>query len=173
VIALPVVDYPHELTDLTLYDEAWTPGELDILESYVDGGGLLIITNSGHRMRFSNSTNEVNEDWADVNDLAVRFGVTYRDGVVPGALAEVVGSGPLTAGVESLWLATDNGVPFDVDDGGATVLATVEDEPVMVLLEVGDSGGQVLVLSDLGILGDGRGEGDNPTFWLNLAQQVR
>ncbi len=173
VIALPVVDYPHELTDLTLYDEAWTPGELDILELYVDGGGLLIITNSGHRMRFSNSTNEVNEDWADVNDLAVRFGVTYRDGVVPGALAEVVGSGPLTAGVESLWLATDNGVPFDVDDGGATVLATVEDEPVMVLLEVGDSGGQVLVLSDLGILGDGRGEGDNPTFWLNLAQQVR
>jgi len=43
----------------------------------------------------------------------------------------------------------------------------------MVLLDVGDVGGQVLVLSDLGILGDGRGDGDNPTFWLNLAQQAR
>jgi hypothetical protein len=173
VVALPVVDYPHELTDLTVYDEAWTPGELDLLESYVDGGGFLIITNSAHRMSFSNSTMEFNEDWSDVNQLATRFGVTFREGTIPGALAEVVGSEPLTAGVETLWLASDNGVPFDVDDGDATVLATVEDDLVMVLLEVGDSGGQVLVLSDLGILGDGRGEGDNPTFWLNLAQRVR
>jgi hypothetical protein len=173
VIVLPVVDYPHELTDLTVYDEAWTPGELDLLESYVDGGGFLIITNSAHRMSFSNSTIEFNEDWSDVNQLATRFGVTFREGAIPGALAEVVGSEPLTAGVETLWLASDNGVPFDVEHGDATVLATVEDELVVVLLEVGDSGGQVLVLSDLGIIGDGRSEGDNPTFWLNLAQQVR
>jgi hypothetical protein len=173
VIALPVVDYPHDLADESVYDEAWAPEELDVLEAYVDGGGFLVVTNSAHRLRFSNSTYELNEDWPDVNELATRFGVTYREGVIPGALADVVGSGPLTAGVETLWLATDNGVPFDVEGSGATVLATVEGDPVMVLLDVGDVGGQVLVLSDLGILGDGRGDGDNPMFWLNLAQQVR
>jgi hypothetical protein len=173
VIALPVVDYPHELTDLTVYDEAWTPGELDLLESYVAGGGYLIVTNSAHRMTFSNSTMEFNEDWSDVNELASRFGVTFREGTISGALAQVTASGPLTDGVATLWMAADNGIPFDVDDGDASVLAGVEGDPVMVLLEVGDSGGQVLVLSDLGILGDGRGEGDNPTLWLNLAQQAR
>jgi hypothetical protein len=173
VIVLPVVDYPHDLTDVAVYDEAWTPEEVDALESYVDGGGFLIVTNSGHRLWFSNSTMEVNEDWSDVNDLATRFGVTYSEGTISGGIALAVGSGALVSGVERLWMATDNGVAFDVQNDAATVLAAVEGDPAAVLIEVGDSGGQVLVLADLGILGDGRGEGDNPRFWLNLAQQVR
>ncbi len=173
VIVLPVVDYPHDLTDVAVYDEAWTPEEIDVLESYVDGGGFLIVTNSGHRLWFSNSTMEVNEDWSDVNDLATRFGVTYREGTFSRERALTVGSGAFVSGVESLWMATDNGVAFDVQNDAATVLAAVEGDPAAVLIEVGDSGGQVLVLADLGILGDGRSEDDNPTFWLNLARQVR
>jgi hypothetical protein len=173
VIVLPVVDYPHELTDLGVYDEAWTRHEVDALESYVEGGGLLVVTNSAARTWFSNITMEDNEDALDANELAARFGVTFRNGTIAGSLADVVGSGPLTADVETLWMASDNGVPFDIEGGGATVLATVEGDPVVVLIEAGDGGGQVLLLSDVGILGDGRGDGDNPTFWLNLAQLAR
>ena len=80
VIALPVHDYPSAEGDLSLYDESWTPNEIDLLEDWVRAGGLLVLTNSAHRLKYVNYVYEENEDWNDANALAERFGVQYFSG---------------------------------------------------------------------------------------------
>jgi hypothetical protein len=75
VVALPVVDYPSPESEPTLYDESWTPEEIAALEAYVSDGGLLVLTNSAHRLKLGGRAWEANEDWSDMNDLASLFGV--------------------------------------------------------------------------------------------------
>jgi hypothetical protein len=79
VVVLPVVDYASPDGDVDLYDEAWGQEEVAAMEAYVAGGGLLVLTNSAHRLKYSQWVLDPNEDWADANALAERFG-----GVVPG-----------------------------------------------------------------------------------------
>ncbi|NIV40766.1 MAG: M28 family peptidase, partial [Anaerolineae bacterium] len=52
VVALPVIDYPGPGGDLTLYDEAWRDEETESLVMYVEQGGLLVLSNSAHRILF-------------------------------------------------------------------------------------------------------------------------
>jgi hypothetical protein len=169
VIALPVVDYPSPGGDLDLYDEAWSAAEIDALEAYVTDGGLLLLTNSAHRIKYGNLLMDVNEDWEDVNALGERFGVAYQEGTLVSGEAWTEGEHPLLVGVPSLTLVRDNGIPFDVTDG--QVLAQAGGKSVVALVDHGQ--GQVLVLADLSILGSEWGPPANLQFWRNLAQYAR
>jgi len=173
VIALPIHDYPSAEGDLSLYDEAWTTAEIDLLEDWVRGGGLLVLTNSAHRLKYLNYVYEDNEDWNDVNPLAQRFGVRYAAGGLAGSTASVISSHPLVAGVPSLLLASHNevynGVRFTA--AGSQELARIGTRPAIALVAAGS--GEVLVLADLGILGAPGGEAPNLEFWRNLAEYVR
>ncbi len=169
VVALPVHDYPSVEGDVSLYDEAWTEPEIDAIEDWVRSGGLLVLTNSAHRLKYVNYVYEANEDWSDVNALGERFGVRFTTGGLAGSTATASGNHPLMNGVSSLQLAEDNGVRYSAT--GAEVLARVAALPAVSLLTVGS--GEVLVLADLGILGAPGGEAPNLQFWNNLAEYAR
>ncbi|CAG0933406.1 Aminopeptidase S [Thermoflexales bacterium] len=174
VVTLPVMDYPSPNGgDVTLYDEAWSPAEIDALEDYVANGGFLVLTNSAHRLRLFNRAFDDNEDWSDVNALAARFGVTFYERTirtVRGTQVRVSGDHPLTQAVKYLELAAENGVPFT-----ATLGLTLAQAPggVTVAAVIDRGQGQVLVLADVGMLDTANGDPINLPFWRNLAAYAR
>ncbi|MGC9334029.1 MAG: hypothetical protein ACP5JJ_07775, partial [Anaerolineae bacterium] len=171
VVALPVVDYPSLDAGAEAYDEAWTEAEVSALQDYVTGGGLLVLTNSARRLKYGNAGLDANEDWRDANALASVFGLAYREGRWREANARIEGTHSLVEGLRGLEMGGGSPVPFELPaEGKAHVLARVEDQPAVALLDVGQSGGQVLVLADVGMLTSGWGEPRNLTFWRNLAQ---
>jgi hypothetical protein len=171
VVALPVVDYPALDTGLEQYDEAWTAKEVDLLEAYVAEGGLLVLTNSSHRLKYGSRMEDANEDVLDANALASRFGLAYTRQGLDGDQATVEGQHPLVEGLTGLTLLDQNGVRFEAIAGeAATVLARVGGEPAVVLVDHGAAGGQVLALSDVGFLASGWEEPENLPFWRNLAR---
>jgi hypothetical protein len=165
VVVLPVHDYPSPDGDVTVYDEAWSEPELDVLQTYVEEGGFLVVTNSKHRLKYMNYAYEENEDWPDVNALSSRFGVEYVAGDLPGTVVFAQGSGPLLEDVFLLQMVGGNGVPFTMTTG--EVLAHISGDPTVAL--IGQGAGEVLVLADLGILGNDGGDPTNLPFWRNLA----
>jgi hypothetical protein len=171
VVALPVLDYPSVVGDVTLYDEAWDPAEVAAVQAYVARGGLLVLTNSANRLKYLNQLFEPNEDWSDANALAVPFGVTFSSGVLGGTSARTSGSHALVQGVSELQMAPGNGVPFSV--GSGQVLARAGSQAAVALVDSGSAGGQILVLGDLGILGSGAAQPANLRFWRNLARHAR
>jgi hypothetical protein len=174
VIVPPVVDYPSPEVDPDLYDEAWSNDEIAALEAYVAEGGLLVLTNSLHRLKFGTQGLDPNEDWGDANALASRFGVTFETGAVSDYRAQVKGDSPLVDGLSTLELGRGNGTPFSLLEGiEAQVLARAAGEPVVTLLNYGHAGGQVLVLADISILTSGYGQPQNLAFWRNLAAYAR
>jgi hypothetical protein len=171
VIVLPVVDYPSPEGDVDLYDEVWAPEEIAALESYAADGGLLVLSNSANRLKYSNRVLDPNEDWEDMNALSSRFGISYLDGTLAGYPVAPEQDHPLMAGIAALSLMADNGVPFSFEGASdIQVLAEVDGDPAVALVSHGDAGGQVLVLADAGILGTGGGAPGNLLFWQNLAQ---
>jgi hypothetical protein len=175
VLALPVVDYPSPDGDSDVYDEAWSQPEIDALEGYVAGGGLLVLTNSAYRLKYGNQLLDRNEDWEDVNALAERFGVSYREGMLSTdfAIEAQVGS-PLVEDVSYLKLAVGNDVPFTVSqEDEALAVARIGEELAVALVDYGQVGGQVLVLTDLSLLGAEWEMPPNLTFWQNLADYAR
>jgi len=158
VVALPVFDFGEP-------DEGWSAGEVQALVDHVAAGGRLAIAASAYRLRFSNARYEPNEDVLDVNSLATRFGVTFGSGTIAAAAATPSGSHALLQGVTTLELAAGNGVPFAVS--GGQVLARAGTQPV---LAVAGTGGRVVVLADLGMLGSAQSQSTNLPFWRNLAR---
>jgi hypothetical protein len=173
VVLLPVIDYPSSAGDLTLYDEAWSDAEIESLVAYVEQGGLLVLTNSARRIRFG-ALWEENEDWSDVNALAEHFGVVFEEGTLSGSTARTQREHPLMEDQSSLGLIGGNAVPFSMQAG--EVLADLLGHPVAGLVDYGESGGQVLVLADVGILsfaGATSPGGDNLAFLRSLARYAR
>jgi hypothetical protein len=171
VIVLPVVDYPSPEGDVDLYDEVWATEEIAALESYAADGGLLVLTNSANRLKYSNRVLDPNEDWKDMNALSSRFGISYLDGTLAGDQVATEEDHPLMAGIAALSLIAGNSVPFTFEGtSDIQVLAQVDGDPAIALVSHGDAGGQVLVLTDAGILGTGGGAPGNLLFWQNLAR---
>jgi len=171
VVALPVMDYPSlEGRNVTLYDEAWNPAEIDALEDYVANGGFLVLTNSAHRLKLVNRAFDDNEDWPDANTLAARFGVTFFERTVRGPQARVIGDHPLTQAVKYLELAQGNSVPFTATLG-LTLAQVPGGAAVAAVIDQGQ--GQVLVLADVGMLDTANGDPINLPFWRNLADYAR
>ena len=172
VVVLPLLDYPDQSGNLLLYNEAWTREEIDVLEAYAANGGLLVLTNSEHRLKLSNRPFELNEDWHDVNAVAERFGISYRFGARTSHLLWVEkNSHPLVEGISYLEFIQDNGIPFTMQQG--QTLAWLAGKAVIGLVDYGDASGQVLALADVGLLGNDRGMPHNLRFWQNLAHYAR
>ena len=127
---------------------------------------MLVLTNSAHRLKYVNYVYEENEDWDKVNDIGDRFGVRFTAGSIPGDSTEITGVHEIVEGVTALELAENNSVPFTMEDG--EILARSGFRNTLGLLEVGT--GEVLVLGDVGMLGNRRGEPENLGFWRNLAR---
>lgn len=168
VIVLPVIDYASTEGDPRLYDEAWTPAEVAALERYVAGGGLLVLTNSAHRLKYGSVLLDPNEDWSDVNALANLFGVNYGEGSVVGNQARTQGDHRLVRGVDALVLAEGNGVPFSMD--GGQVRAQSGQRLVAAIKDHGQ--GQVLALCDVTALSTVGGRPTNLAFWQNLIEEA-
>jgi predicted small lipoprotein YifL len=173
VVVLPVLDFPTAEGGLDLYDEAWAPEEVDVLEAYAADGGLLVLTNSLQRLKYGTVGLDANEDWEDANALASKFGVVYKDGSMGGYRAEIEGDSPLVSGVEFLELGEANGVPFSLSGSEWQVLASVGDKPAAALADYGTAGGEVLALADVAMLSAGWTEIPNLPFWRNLARYAR
>ncbi|NIS83407.1 MAG: hypothetical protein GTO14_25150, partial [Anaerolineales bacterium] len=173
VVVLPTIDYPSPDGDLTLYDEAWRDEEIGSLLAYVEGGGLLVLTNSANRILLG-MVFEANEDKRDVNALSEHFGIVFEESSMSAARARIQEEHPLTESQSGLTLIRGNSVPFTMQSGGT--LAEVNGMPVVGLVDYGEAGGQVLVLVDVGILGIaglGPSESDNLSFVRNLARFAR
>ena len=172
VVALPVIDYLAQ-DDAPAGDEAWTAEEVDLLVDYVTGGGLLVLTDTAHRVMFGRVF-EPNEDWDGANSLAEPFGVTFQGGDWQVSGAVVRGEHPLTQGSTTLHMLAGNGVPFTMADG--VVLAEGAGQPAAGVVAYGGAGGEVLVLADVDMLGLARfvpPEEDNLGFLRNLAAYAR
>jgi hypothetical protein len=169
VVALPVHDYPTPEVDTTLYDEAWTDTEIDLLDDFVARGGVLVLTNTDRRLKYVNLAYDHNEDWQDVNVLADRFGVRYTSSLVDGSLVLVSGDHPIVDGVVMVRCIAENGHTFQIDAG--TVLARADDRPAIAVVPHGS--GHVVVLADLGMLGAIQDPPRNQRFFENLAQFAR
>jgi hypothetical protein len=169
VVALPVHDYPSPDYDTSIYDEAWTTAEIDALERYVLDGGLLVLTNTDHRLKYINIPFDGNEDWPDVNELARRFGVRYMAGTLSRSEATPTGGHPLVSGVSSIQMIPDNGHRVLIEAG--EVIATANGATAVALVPHGS--GEVVVLTDLGMLGASQDPPPNRVFWRNLARYAR
>jgi hypothetical protein len=169
VVVLPVIDYPTAESGPDPYDESWSASEIDVLEDYVSGGGLLMMTNTAHRLKYYNRLLDDNEDWSAMNDLSGRFGVQYLAGVINEDSAFPNWGHELVSGMMYLALAAGNTVRFTHDTG--TVLVDYGREPVVVLVPHGD--GEVIATGDVTILGANGGQPNNLPFWRNLAEYAR
>ncbi len=173
VIVLPVIDYPRADDDSALYDEQWAVEEVQRLVGYVEEGGLLVLTNSARRLFFGDLS-DMNEDWDDVNTLAAPFGVSYEGEPFLRSRALISEDHPLTKNLSSLYLLSNNGMPFRMQAG--QTLAEIDGQATLGLVDFGGYGGQVLVLSDLGIFDPydfGQRERNNFIFMRNLASYAR
>ena len=168
VVVLPPHDYPSELADADLYDEAWTTAEAAVLIEYVDNGGLLLLTDSAARLGPFGRPREANEDWGDLNLLAQAFDIEFF-AYIAGSEAIVTGTHELMAGVDTLAMLSNNAIGLIPGDSGQT-LATANGTPVVISVEHGSEGGEVVALSDVGVLISQGGEPSNFRFWQNLAQ---
>jgi len=173
VLVLPVIDYPSADGDLTLYDEEWRADEIDLLVTYVEQGGLLVLTNSARRLFFG-QVSDANEDWEKVNALAAPFGMSYESAPFTISVARVAGAHPLTENLSGLRLIANNGLSISLQAG--EILAEMGGQAALGLVDYGGAGGRVLILSDLGSLDlyDSRQGGrDNFAFLRNLARYAR
>jgi hypothetical protein len=170
-VALPVVDYPTSGADAEAYDEAWSEDEVTALREYTTDGGLLVLTNSARRLKYGNAGLDANEDWADANALASAFGLSYTDDRWQEAEARTEASHPLVEGITRLEMGGGTAVAFDLPaNDQVQILAQAGDRPAVALLDVGQAGGQALILADVGLLTSGWGQPQNLAFWQNLAR---
>jgi Peptidase family M28 len=165
-ILLPVMDYPVAGLGPQPYDEGWRPDEVEALSAYVERGGLMVVAGSRYQLGWSNTLWDANEDWADINVVAQRFGIEFGQGALAAPVA-IVAQGSFPLGVGSLEDAEGNGMPILAPRG--EVLARSGDEAAVVYVPVGNAGGAVLALSDLGMLGSYSYDPRNVPFWNWLA----
>jgi hypothetical protein len=173
VVVLPVIDYPAADDELARYDEAWSAEEIDLLEAYVEQGGLLVLTNSANRLFFGEMF-DANEDWEKMNALAAPFGISYGGAPINMPSIRVESVHPLTEGLSRFRLLPNNGLSISLQAG--EVLVAMGEEVALALVDHGEAGGQVLVLADVGSLDlyDFRQhETDNFVFLRNLARYAR
>ena len=172
VVVLPVIDYPSPAGDLTVYDEAWSEPEIDSLVAYVEQGGLLVLTNSASHP-WLGSLLDANEDWSDVYALSKHFGVVFEGVALSASSAQTQPWHALMKGQLSLSFLAGNALTFTMQNG--LVLASAGDTPIVGLVHHGVSGGQVLILADVGLLGftGTASDGRNLAFLRNLALYAR
>ncbi len=149
VVVLPAYDYPIADVAAAAYDTGWTSDEAAVLNEYVEGGGNLLVVNSGNRLKFFNWVAEANEDWSELNVLTNQWGVTFtKVGTEDNSLTVVPGG--ILDGTSSVNVNPVNTVEFSMNSG--EVLAGSRNHAHIAQIQIG--AGEVIVLSDLSMLGD-------------------
>jgi hypothetical protein len=135
-----------------------------VLDEYVKNGGKVLVVNSANRLKFYNRVLDENEDWPDLNTLTSRWGVNFTSIGADLGLLDTVDRG-LVEGIPIIKLTPENAVAFTVDSGD--VLAGENGRAYLAHLEIG--AGEVVVISDLTMLGDYSDNLLNPQLVQNLA----
>lgn len=164
VIVLPACNYSDGGSDI-----GWSQEEIDALDTYVKDGGLLVLTNTATCTDILNRPLKENTDIQAVNRLAQRFGLDYRVGKDAGEIGIVSKQHPLVNGITQLRMVRGSAIPLVTQDGQILAKSST-DQPVMVLVEAGNKGGQVLALADVSMLGSINFQAENLQFWKNLAK---
>ncbi len=164
VVLPPTVDYRLRRV------EAWSARELRLLENYVREGGLLAVVNSGYNYVMLRRLDDPNEDARTLNALLEPLGIHLAYGATGGDIVRAAAEHPLMEEAGYLTQFPDNGVPFQMKSG--QVLARSGGMPVIGLLDVGERGGQVLVIADLGLV-QADDDARNLNFIRNLARYAR
>lgn len=149
VVVLPAYDLPITNAPNAAYDAGWNSNEAAVVNEYVKAGGKLVVVNSANRLKFFNLVAEPNEDWSDLNTLTSQWGVTFTNVGAADTSVTVVTSGVL-GDVSSVKINPVNAVVFSVTSG--EVLAEDKNGAHIAHLNIG--AGEVIVLSDLSMLGD-------------------
>ena len=141
VILLPSLDYPGENVEM------WSAAEINLLTKYVDDGGLMVVTNSAFSLASGRKVEEINEDATAINDLLKPMGVEFRSGNLGGESYKVNNDHALTKNIKILAsMFENNRVPIKLSQGNELV------KGVLGLVDYGEHGGQVIVISDIGFL---------------------
>ncbi len=170
VFVLPIADYPGGAGGEDEYDETWQSGEIEALRSYVENGGVLVITNSNALTSFYGEEIAHNEDWAKMNDLGELFGIRYTKVFKNRTTADAVSNSGLMNSISEIDLTTGTAVIFEFETGeelAATNLGTVA-----ALVPYGANGGEVLALADLNIFTTGWYGLNNDMFCENLIEYI-
>jgi hypothetical protein len=129
VLALLAMHYPcYEAGKVAVYGVAWTDQQIELLRECVEDGGLLVLVNSGHSLKYGYPPLEQNQDWSEMNALGDVFGIRSHEGSTWGELASL-GTHALVWDREVIRLADSNRVPFAYDSG--ETLAQAHGDAVM------------------------------------------
>ncbi len=141
VVLLPTLDYPGDNV------ETWNKAETDLLTRYVEEGGLLLVTNSAYSLASGRQVEEVNEDATAINSLLEPLGIEFKTGNLGGDSYRVTNEHALTANIQQLAsMFENNRVPVKLTNGLDLV------KGVLGLVDIGQNGGQIIVISDIGFL---------------------
>ena len=160
-ILLPTLDYPGP------HEEIWTEAELELLDTYVSEGGILIVTNSAASFAMTRPINDEIEDALAINSLLEPMGAAFQSGILQGDFAMASGTHPITSEVSYLSLYSGNSVPFTMDTG--VELAQINNQSAIGLVQYGDQGGEILIVADISLLFDSSGNANNLVFIKNIA----
>lgn len=141
VILLPTLDYPGPNV------ETWNTDEISLLTKYVDEGGLLLVTNSAYSLASGRRVEEANEDALATNELLKPMGIEFRNGNLGGESYRITTDHALTKNIKQLAsMFENNRVPVKLSNGLELI------KGVLGLVDYGDQGGQIIVISDIGFL---------------------
>lgn len=162
VIVLPVYDYPSASGE---YNTVWSREEAEIVDSYAQEGGKVLIINSSYRLKLYNRLLEENEDWASLNKLTDQWGVNF---IGRGSANNPINveNRDLLEGVSAINITPLNAVFFSIETG--KVLAGIPSNAYLAQVEVGK--GEVVILGDLSMLGESDLGLINPVLVENLAK---
>lgn len=164
VVALPPYDFAAEEPSRMSDDVVWTEQEAEAVDAYAQSGGTVLVMNSGHRLKLYSRLVETNEDWAELNTLVGQWGVQFIQ-TRPG-----VDSMPTNLNGDdfSVNLNQENAVFFTAPE--ESVRAGTTRSAAIAELVIGE--GRVIVLADLGMLGETYEGITNPQLMKNLLELI-
>lgn len=148
--------------------EVWSETEIVSLKGFVENGGFLVVVNSKHDYASTIINNSINLDKRSINVLLEPMGIKFKLlGTGDENTALAITEHPLTKDATYLTLLGENTVAFNMKNG--SVLIRGIGSPLVGLVDYGTNGGQVLVISELGLIQESLKGGKNMQFIKNLA----
>jgi hypothetical protein len=162
LVVLPTYDY--SIADGNP-EEEWLPAEAVLINEYLEGGGTVVVVNSGYRTKFYNRLYDMNEDWSGLNSLTEQWGVTFTGLGGASARQATSGNSSLINSMGFLNLDPNNSVSFSMSEG--SVLVGEKEKAFLGVIQVGK--GELIVISDLMALGEALEGTINPQLVENIA----
>jgi hypothetical protein len=148
--------------------ENWSQDEFSLLTQYIEKGGFVLVTNSGYNIAQVRRVEDINEDATDFNSWLKPLGIQFKYGETDGGMIRLTVEYPLSANAKYLTNQQEKLQVFFTQTGGVQLVPGA-----IGLVDYGSQGGQVLVVSDLGLLKNNEDGTKNLNFVKNIAQYVR